>query len=289
MRRSRGLHEHSVLHVFFSVMTRKTGIVRAQLKSVTPTTVAELSDAETNDTDEASKTPLPAAAQSFNLSVGSPSETLLIFDWDDTLFPTSFIARQGLKVDGPAPGPHLQAILDDFAEYVRETLLEAQQFGTVLIVTNAETGWIDLTARTFLPTVAREVLSLRQISARSMFEPQGVKTPFEWKEHAFRMVIDEHYADYAPGHVKHVISFGDSAHERDAVIRVCGALGQVKGSGRIRCKSLKFMERPDLEHMKKEHNLIRQCLGQIVSHVDSLDLCIQTSPTSPAAAEADSR
>jgi len=249
--------------------------------------VSELSDADTNDTDELSKTPLPAnLATSANQSFVSVnlSETLLIFDWDDTLFPTSFIARQGLKVDGPPPPVQLRAILDEFAEYVRDTLLEAQQYGTVLIVTNAETGWIDLTVRKFLPSVAREVLGLRQISARSMFEPQGVKTPFEWKEHAFKMVIDEHYADFPLGHAKHVISFGDSAHERDAVIRVCAGLTQVKDSGKIRCKSLKFMERPDLDHMKKEHNLIRQCLGQIVSHVDSLDLCIQTSPTSPAAA-----
>jgi len=241
--------------------------------------ISEFSDTDTNDTDELSKTPLPVmtANQSF-VSVTTQSETLLIFDWDDTLFPTSFIARQGLKVDGPPPGPQLQGLLDDFAEYVRETLLEAQQFGTVLILTNAETGWIDLTARRFLPTVAREVLRLRQVSARSLFEPRGVKTPFEWKEHAFQMVIDEHYADFPGGHVKHVISFGDSAHERDAVIRVCGGLAGAPGAGKIRCKSLKFMERPDLEHMKKEHNLIRQCLGQIVSHVDSLDLCIQTSP-----------
>jgi hypothetical protein len=245
--------------------------------------LTEHSDADTCDTDSLSKTPLPAQGavtenQSFAaINQVNLAENLLIFDWDDTLFPTSFITRQGLKLDGQSIPAHLQVLLDDYAEYVKDTLFEAQRYGTVILVTNAETGWIDLTTRKFLPTIAREVMSLRQISARSIFEPQGVKTPFGWKEHAFRMVIDEHYSDFSAGHVKHVISFGDSAHERDAVIRVCADLSQQPEAGKIRCKSLKFMERPDLDQMKKEHNLIRQCLSQIL-HVDSLDLCIQTSP-----------
>ena len=181
-------------------------------------------------------------------------------------------------MDGPLPPRSLQADLDELADSVVETLIEAQQYGTCVIVTNAETGWIDLTARRFLPSLEREIRGIRQISARSLFEPLGVRTPFEWKERAFEMVIHQFYSNMPDNTVRHVISLGDSAHERDALLKVCGSY---ECAVKTRCKSLKFMERPDLEHLKKQHSLIRQCMAQIASHPEPLDLCIQTSPPSP--------
>lgn len=40
-------------------------------------------------------------------------------------------------------------------------------------------------------------------------------------------------------------------------------------------KSLKFMERPNLEHLQKQHHLIASSIKQIATHEKSLDLCIQ--------------
>jgi hypothetical protein len=238
--------------------------------------VTDISDADTNDTNDellSSKTP-PCS-----LLLLEQQQPLLVFDWDDTLLPTSFLAAQGLRVDGPLPGRELQRQLDELSESIRETMLEAQRHGNVILVTNAERGWIELTVRRFLPRLAGLVLGLRQVSARSAFEPQGVKAPVEWKERAFLHLIDEHTVQCGNAHV---VSFGDSAHERDAVIKVCAEIAARKREDvLVRCKSLKFMERPDIEQLKKEHSLIRQCLAQIVAHPDSLDLCIQTSPSSP--------
>ena len=147
-----------------------------------------------------------------------------------------------------------------------------------------------MTVEKFLPLSVATVHRFQHISARSMFEPSGVVTPIAWKESAFRLVVEEYLEAMGAAQLEgkaatgrprsgrkcQVISLGDSAHEREAVLKVCEEF-------RIICKSLKFMERPDLEALTKQHQLIQECLEDIVKNKDNLDLCIQTSTpkTSP--------
>lgn len=70
---------------------------------------------------------------------------------------------------------------------------------------------------------------------------------------------------------KNVLSFGDSAHEREALIRVTERMPNCL------TKSLKFVERPELDHLMKQHELITGCFRHIVRHDGNLDLCIRCS------------
>merc|ERR1712150_96736 len=93
-----------------------------------------------------------------------------------------------------------------------------------------------------------------------------VGTPLLWKERAFTEELKVFYGtDYlGSSRYKNVISFGDSPHEREAIIKV------TDGINNCRTKSLKFMERPDLQQLSKEHMLIQKCLDQIVLHESDL-------------------
>jgi hypothetical protein len=206
--------------------------------------------------------------------------TLIIFDYDDTILPTSYLSKCGYKLDGPSPVGEIKRALDEYSIFVQATLREAKKRGHVIIVTNAETGWIPLTVQKFIPLISAEIHELQHISARSIFEPAGVETPIAWKESAFRLVVEEYLQAKGTGASKQsanammnspfqVISLGDSGHEREAVLKVCGEF-------KITSKSLKFMERPDLDSLLKQHQLIHECLGDIVRTKNNLDLCIQT-------------
>ncbi|EER16204.1 hypothetical protein Pmar_PMAR003667 [Perkinsus marinus ATCC 50983] len=123
-------------------------------------------------------------------------DTLIIFDWDDTILPTRFLTVEcGLRVDGPDPDNELRKILDTYAQLANATLLAAMELGTVMIVTNAETGWLPLTCAKFLPSMMPTVSMIYHTSARSTFEPRGFASAFEWKEQAFRHAIASHFAD----------------------------------------------------------------------------------------------
>lgn len=201
-----------------------------------------------------------------------PCHNLLIFDYDDTLFPTSYLAQKGYRLDGPDATPELQRILDEYCQVVKKTLLTAREFGNVVVVTNAESGWIELTSQKFIPSLSSLLESFPLVSARSIYEPLGISSPFQWKLRAFESVIFEHFSAVGTHGVRNVISFGDSIHERDAAHQVC-AKSSVNA-----CKSIKFIERPDLSQLTKQHGLIVDCFEQIVSHEGTLDLCIQCHP-----------
>jgi hypothetical protein len=204
------------------------------------------------------------------------SGNLIVFDYDDTLFPTTYLAQKGYRLDGPDVSDDVREILDEYSVVVRETLTLARKLGNVIILTNAETGWIELTSQKFTPALSQLFESFPLVSARSIYEPLGISSPFQWKLRAFESVIHEHFAKMPMKHAaRHVVSFGDSIHERDAAHQVCAKLASTV------CKSIKFMERPDIGQLTKQHSLISECFDQIVYHQGTLDLCIQCQPPCP--------
>lgn len=61
---------------------------------------------------------------------------------------------------------------------------------------------------------------------------------------------------------------GDSVHERAALLRATIELPN------CRSKSIKFVERPDIDQMLKQHALVTSSFDQIVHRDGNLDLCI---------------
>jgi len=198
-----------------------------------------------------------------------PEDTILIFDWDDTVMPSSWIGQQGLTLDDDSwPNMEQQAQLDKLAERAAHTLSVAKRYGQVIFVTNAEAGWLELSCQKFMPSLWPELEDVRLVSARSAYEPQGVASPFEWKYLAFESEIAGFYgACDAEGH-KNVISFGDSPQEREALIRVTERMHD------CRTKSLKLVERPGVDQLLKQHQFMADCMRSIVGHDGNLDLCI---------------
>uniref|UniRef100_A0A7S2CL29 Uncharacterized protein n=1 Tax=Alexandrium andersonii TaxID=327968 RepID=A0A7S2CL29_9DINO len=200
----------------------------------------------------------------------SPKDTILIFDWDDTVLPSTWIQEQGLRLDdGVAPTWEQEVQLQKMAEHAAQTLSIAKRHGKVILVTNAEHGWIELSCQKFLPSLQPVLSHVKILSARSTYEQQGVPSPFDWKYLAFESEIYSFYDGSVAEQEKNVISFGDSAHEREALIRV------TENMQNCRTKSLKFVERPEVDQLLKEHKLISGCIRYIANHDGNLDLCIR--------------
>lgn len=217
------------------------------------------SDTDSDDESEDGSTPLFFA-----------EDTILIFDWDDTVLPSTWIQEQGLRLDeGSVVSDEQEAILRGLSDRVAKTLSIAKCHGKVVLVTNAEHGWIELSCQKFMPSLLPALEDVKILSARSTYERQGVASPFEWKYYAFEAEIGRFCKGTPADRRKNVISFGDSAHEREALIRVNDRLENC-------CvKSLKFVERPSVEQLFKEHELIGGCFRHIVNHDGNLDLCIR--------------
>jgi len=200
----------------------------------------------------------------------STEDTILIFDWDNTMLPTTWLEEQGLGLDERSvPSEEQCNLLREMAEHVRQTLQIAKIHGKVVLVTNAEHGWVEMSCKKFMPQLLPSLQGVKILSARSTYERQGVALPSEWKYLAFESEIDGFCEMFRSGRQKNIISIGDSLHERWALIRVAERIPN------SRAKALKFMDRPDLGQLLQEHQIISDCLTDIVRYDGSLDLCIQ--------------
>jgi len=200
----------------------------------------------------------------------SAEDTIFIFDWDDTVLPSTWVQGQGLRLDGSSRLTAAQR--EELAEVARaaaETLAAAKQHGEVVLVTNAQRGWIELSCAKFLPTLLPILENVKLLSARTAYESPEVSSPLEWKLRAFEAEIMRIYGEEGCGRAWNILSLGDSLHEREALMRVTSQLPN------CRSKSLKFVERPDISQIVKQHALVTSCFERIVHHDGNLDLCIK--------------
>ncbi len=139
-----------------------------------------------------------------------------VFDWDDTLLPSTWLAAKGYRLDiDYQPVPEIEEQLRKLEAAVIAVLEQAMRYGPVHVVTNAEEGWVELSASKFIPAVVDTLNRVTVISARSTFEAAYPGKPLHWKVCAMERRLQQSFND--PATVKNVLSFGDSHVEREAV------------------------------------------------------------------------
>jgi hypothetical protein len=197
-------------------------------------------------------------------------ETVIIFDWDDTLLSSSFLSSHGLRPDSDLSlfSTEILGQLTELESSVISILNTALTLGEVVIVTNAETGWVQLSAGKFLPGVLGVLERLRVVSARSTFEGKYPDAPLKWKFSAMYERLSATFGISSPGatYDRHVLSFGDSHVEREAVRSV------TKHFPHTKTKSVKFAERPSIEQLRRQLELVASCFQYIHTHDGDLDL-----------------
>jgi hypothetical protein len=102
-----------------------------------------------------------------------PEQTIILFDWDDTLCPSNWIRanRPTLSFFKPCPpDEHFQRPLRELQKHVEAVLHLAMRLGKVVIVTNAMEPWVETSCRNFLPDILSIVKDLPVIYARSMYD-----------------------------------------------------------------------------------------------------------------------
>jgi len=192
-------------------------------------------------------------------------DTLTIIDWDDTLFPTSWMQDNDLLVDGTVLSNEQREQLQMLAERVRLTLEAALQEGKVVIVTNAEQGWIERTCERYMPSLVSLVKTIDLVSARSTYR-HCADTPSEWKMLAFAHELDLLRLESGPGRHHNILSIGDSLHELNALMSVTEEVLNCWG------KSVKLLDSPSIEQLIEQHEVLWQCFIDVVQHKDGLDV-----------------
>eukprot|EP00928_Gymnodinium_smaydae_P026408 TRINITY_DN20751_c0_g1_i1.p1 TRINITY_DN20751_c0_g1~~TRINITY_DN20751_c0_g1_i1.p1 ORF type:complete len:680 (+),score=150.05 TRINITY_DN20751_c0_g1_i1:109-2148(+) len=234
----------------------------------------------------------------------TPEETIIFFDWDDTLCPTNWI-QTDKRVDWKTRCPAFDdasLLLEPsssatgeaspcrsritMAEALRQheaaviaLLRVAAAAGHVVIVTLAQVGWLETSIENFMPGVApvlRE-LGVEVIYARKAVPVRRIKAALAdqrdpWavmKEGAMRKALKRFYSRRPKQSWKNCLSIGDSQVEAEALAELTFTRVQLNDKGEqrpVRCKTVKFVEDPSLEQLTQEVELMASCFSMLVHY-----------------------
>lgn len=139
------------------------------------------------------------------MSVGS--DRVIIFDWDDTICPSSFVDKWKLETLKDLPS-HFQRLFEEVGRCAEKCLNMAARHGEVIIITNSDDGWVKFSAERFVPNLLPCLERFRIISARTRYERFYPGKPLCWKAAAFAHEANEIYTAFDRIHT------GDENSER---------------------------------------------------------------------------
>lgn len=176
-------------------------------------------------------------------------DTVIIFDWDDTLLCSSAINNQQWSPQ------QLQQL-----ERAVETILQtAMRLGETMIVTNGNSTWVQDSTRRFFPGLQPTLDRLMVMSARASYESSYPGDPFSWKRQAFKEILARRRQEggYVGG--VNLIVLGDSPAEIEAAQTATKVL-----YGKSVVKTVKFKEAPSVNELLGQLRRVLQELGNIV-------------------------
>lgn len=191
-------------------------------------------------------------------------DTLIIFDWDDTLAPTAWLNERGFPRNSTKVlTPEQIEVFDKLSTSVLNLLDTAQKLGRVMIITNSQAGWIEECICRFMPRLIPILSTIDIYSARSIFEDEYRGLPDVWKRKMFELEVDK---VFGAADLRNVVSVGDGFSERLATISL--------GSKTTYAKSIKLYELPSPNDILMQLDFMTLYMKDIVLHMGSVDLLV---------------
>ena len=199
------------------------------------------------------------------ISKSKKYNSLFIFDWDDTLFPTSFSINEGLiKYKKNILSEELKNLFSVLEKIIINILNFAINKGDVYIITNSSIDWFKFSSKKY-PNIKSLLDKIKIISARDEYEKMYPGQTKIWKSKAFLSLKNEINNNL----VTNIICFGDSIIELEAGKTLSYNLSDSF------VKTVKFKENPQIEDLIKQLTLIYDKIDYIYSKAKNLSITIE--------------
>ena len=191
--------------------------------------------------------------------------SLIIFDWDDTLLPTTFLTSGKTSDENMILTDSEQKKIERLEKSALNLLNIAISKGDVYIITNAGLGWVEFSSKKYYPKIYEILPKIKIISARYEWENVFPNDSKKWKIQTFLSLQKEIDTKL----VTNIICLGDSLFEIEAgrILANCFTEAFVK--------TVKFKEAPKLEELNKQLILVNNQFTSICSAVKSLTIRVE--------------
>jgi hypothetical protein len=191
--------------------------------------------------------------------MGFKTKTLVIFDWDDTLFPTTWVTSNNIIFDNlDATSLLYFSDIDKIISSIFSSIKEK-----IIIVTNASTLWVHKCINSVLPQT-KKTTNLKIYSSRDMYQKTYPTDNFMWKKLFFEYIIKKVYGQR--NFIPHIISVGDADYEYFALINL-----YAKDNNKI-VKAIKLLRYPNKEDLCNELHVLLNVLPNCIESNKNLDI-----------------
>lgn len=195
-------------------------------------------------------------------------KTLFILDWDDTLFPTNWVIKNGINLMNSSTREQYTTYFQELDRVLSVFLKTITTIGKVIIVTNALLDWIHVSS-IVLPKTYTLLKKIKIVSARGTYRDKSSNI-MDWKTMAFHDVVDEEFSDDS---LMHVISVGDAEYEYQALI----ALNKLKSNETKKyLKSVRFIKNPSHDTLIEQLEVLNYAIPDVWLKKNHLDLLFDT-------------
>jgi len=196
---------------------------------------------------------------------GKDHNTLIIFDWDDTLLPTSFLSPNGIFNENIKLSEKDLEKVSKLEQNAYKILSLAVAKGDTSIITNAAPGWIEYSSKRFYPKIQELFDKIKIISARGKYEKEFPNDSRKWKILAF----SDMQKDFNTNLVTNLICIGDSFIEIEAAHVIASKFSEAF------IKTIKFKVAPRPEELNKQLMLVIDQFNSIYSAVKNLTIRVE--------------
>jgi hypothetical protein len=221
---------------------------------------------------------------------------LFIIDWDDTLFPTSWINKNSIDFNRPNTYTEYKIYFLELDKTISGLLESLNRVGDVWVVTNASIKWIKSCLMILNQT--RETIiknNIRIVSARDSYS-QNNSSPTEWKILTFQDIIEDILSKISknmkPNTYINIISIGDAMYEYIALMNLDNFLKSFIEKKNINVtnsndktdkqnqytnfnyllKNVKFIEKPEFNLVIDQMNVLDKNKETIINKLEFIDL-----------------
>ena len=179
---------------------------------------------------------------------------LIIFDWDDTLCPTTWLYYSDMVAKGGPFTREQHEWLHIISVHIKSTLSIASTYGHVMILTNASPGWVLYCVRRYFPQCESNVQRCDVHYAWNAEEPNFTK----WKK--------LHLSTYTTSTTPYtcVLGVGDRWDDREAV----------RSTFQNKCcvNTVKFMDKPQVSDLVYQLIVVGHMFDHLARNGNRYDL-----------------
>lgn len=196
-------------------------------------------------------------------------KTLIILDWDDTLFPTTWLIKNNININDQDMQVNYLTFFSKLDIRLHKLLTNLLEHGKVVIVTNAMKKWVYVSCK-ILPNSYKLIQdNIKVVSARDLHQKDYPNDNFIWKKLTFEKLSSEYFNNSSDHNtVQNIMSVGDADYEYMALISLYNKCLPV-----VRfLKSIRFLANPSYDVIIDQIEVLNKSFKKFAHNKNNMDL-----------------